>query len=173
MCSRALLGALSFASVSVLFSTIALLLAGPAHRLGDAGIGLVGLAGVAGALMASVAGRMADRGQAQVATTLSVGLLLLGWVALWLGASSLAWFVVGMLVADLALQGVHISNQNVIYRLDPTARARLNAVYMTSYFVGAATGSAMGVGGLAVGRLGRHLRAGAVPCRAERAGTGA
>ena len=74
--SRALLGALSFASVSVLFSTMALLLAGPAHRLGDAGIGLVGLAGVAGALMASVAGRMADRGQAQVATALSVGLLL-------------------------------------------------------------------------------------------------
>ena len=144
MRSRALLGALSFASVSVLFSTMALLLAGPAHRLGDAGIGLVGLAGVAGALMASVAGRMADRGQAQVATALSVGLLLLGWVALWLGASSLAGFVVGMLVADLALQGVHISNQNVIYRLDPTARARLNAVYMTSYFVGAAMGSAMG-----------------------------
>ncbi|KQW25405.1 MFS transporter [Acidovorax sp. Root402] len=142
--SRALLGGLSFASVSVLFSTMALLLAGPAHRLGDAGIGLVGLAGVAGALMANVAGRMADRGQAQVATAASVGLLLLGWGALWLGASSLVWFVVGMLVADLALQGVHISNQNVIYRLAPTARARLNAVYMTSYFVGAATGSAMG-----------------------------
>lgn len=142
--SRALLGGLSFASVSVLFSTMALLLAGPAHRLGDAGIGLVGLAGVAGALMAHVAGRMADRGQAQVATAASVGLLLLSWAALWLGTSSLAWFVVGMLVADLALQGVHISNQNVIYQLDPTARARLNAVYMTSYFAGAAAGSAMG-----------------------------
>jgi predicted MFS family arabinose efflux permease len=96
--SRALLGGLSFASVSVLFSTMALLLAGPAHRLGDAGIGLVGLAGVAGALMANVAGRMADRGQAQVATAVSVGLLLLGWGALWLGATSLVWFVVGMLV---------------------------------------------------------------------------
>src|SRR3989344_3138352 len=142
--SRALLGGLSFASVSVLFSTMALVLAGPAHRLGDAGIGLVGLAGVAGALMANVAGRMADRGQAQVATAVSVGLLLLGWGALWLGATSLVWFVVGMLVVDLALQGVHISNQNVIYRLDPTARARINAVYMTSYFTGAASGSALG-----------------------------
>ena len=104
----------------------------------------VGLAGVAGALMANVAGRMADRGQAQVATAVSVGLLLLGWGALWLGATSLVWFVVGMLVVDLALQGVHISNQNVIYRLDPTARARINAVYMTSYFTGAASGSALG-----------------------------
>lgn len=142
--SRALLGGLSFASVSVLFSTMALLLAGPAHRLGDAGIGLVGLAGVAGALMANVAGRMADRGQAQVATAVSVGLLLLGWGALWLGATSLVWFVVGMLVVDLALQGVHISNQNVIYQLAPEARSRLNAVYMTTYFAGAAGGSALG-----------------------------
>lgn len=142
--SRALLGGLSFGSVSVLFSTMALLLAGPAHHMGDAGIGLVGLAGVAGALMANVAGRLADRGLAHVATATSVGLMLLGWGALWLGASSLVWFVVGMLVVDLALQGVHISNQSVIYRLDPTARARLNAVYMTSYFTGAAAGSALG-----------------------------
>ena len=142
--SRALLGALSFASISVLFSTMALLLAGPAYRMGDAAIGLVGLAGVAGALMANVAGRMADRGLAQRATAVSVGLLLLGWGALWLGASSLVWFVVGMLVVDLALQGVHISNQHVIYRLDATARARINAVYMTSYFTGAAAGSALG-----------------------------
>lgn len=142
--SRALLGALSFASISVLFSTMALLLAGPAYGMGDASIGLVGLAGVAGALMANVAGRLADRGLAQWATAASVALLLLGWGALWLGASSLVWFVVGMLVVDLALQGVHISNQHVIYRLDTSARARINAVYMTSYFTGAALGSALG-----------------------------
>ena len=142
--SRALLGALSFASVSVLFSTMALLLAGPAHGMGDAGIGLVGLAGVAGALMANVAGRMADRGLAQVATTVAVVMVLAGWGALWLGADSLLWFLVGMLVVDLGLQGVHISNQNIIYTLEPQARARLNAVYMTSYFAGAASGSALG-----------------------------
>src|SRR3989344_1465649 len=114
------------------------------YRVAGVAMVAVALAGVAGALMANVAGRMSDRGQAQVATAVSVGLLLLGWGALWLGATSLVWFVVGMLVVDLALQGVHISNQNVIYRLDPTARARINAVYMTSYFTGAASGSALG-----------------------------
>ena len=49
-----------------------------------------------------------------------------------------------MLLIDLALQGVHISNQNVIYALAPDARSRLNAVYMTAYFTGAAAGSAAG-----------------------------
>lgn len=142
--SRSLLGALSFASVSVLFSTMALMLSGPAHGLGDAAIGLIGLAGIAGALMANVAGRMADQGREQTATAAGVALLGAAWLALWLGGTRLAWFVAGMVAIDLALQAVHISNQNVVYRLDPPARSRINSVYMTSYFIGAASGSALG-----------------------------
>ncbi len=142
--SRALLGGLSFGSVSVLFSTMALMLAGPAHRLSDVHIGLVGLAGVAGALMANAAGRLADRGLEQLTTRVSVLLVLASWALLWLGGGSLVAFLLGMLLIDLALQGVHISNQNVIYQLAPEARSRLNAVYMTTYFAGAAGGSALG-----------------------------
>ncbi|WP_280188319.1 MFS transporter [Delftia sp. PS-11] len=142
--SRALIGGLGFATVSVLFSTMALLLAGPAYGLGDAQIGLIGLVGVAGALMANMAGRLADRGLEQ-RTTLAGGLLmLLGWGALWLGASSLWWFLAGLLIVDAALQALHISNQNVIYALVPSARSRVNAVYMTGYFIGASLGSAIG-----------------------------
>ncbi|MDR0226811.1 MAG: MFS transporter [Burkholderiaceae bacterium] len=142
--SRALIGGLGFATVSVLFSTMALLLAGPAYGLGDARIGLIGLVGVAGALMANMAGRLADRGLEQ-RTTLAGGLLmLLGWGALWLGGTSLWWFLVGLLVVDAALQALHISNQNVIYALAPSARSRINAVYMTGYFIGASLGSAVG-----------------------------
>ncbi|WP_311223995.1 MULTISPECIES: MFS transporter [unclassified Acidovorax] len=149
--SRALLGGLSFASVSVLFSTMALMLGGPAHALSDAQIGLVGLAGVAGALMANVAGLLADRGHEQWTTRASVLLVLVSWLPLWLGSASLVWFLTGMLLIDLALQGVHISNQNVIYALAPDARSRLNAVYMTAYFTGAAAGSAAGSLAWAVG----------------------
>jgi predicted MFS family arabinose efflux permease len=47
-------------------------------------------------------------------------------------------------VVDGALQALHISNQNVVYALAPQARSRINAVYMTTYFVGAASGSAVG-----------------------------
>lgn len=142
--SRALLGGLAFASVSALFSTMALLLAGPAHGLNDVHIGLVGLVGVAGALMANVAGRMADQGREQLTTRAGVLLLLASWAALGWGGTHLWAFLLGMLTIDLALQAVHISNQNVIYALAPQARSRLNAVYMTSYFAGAASGSAVG-----------------------------
>ena len=57
---------------------------------------------------------------------------------------SLVWFVVGMIVIDLAVNMVHITNQNIVYALDPEARSRINSVYMTTYFVGAASGSALG-----------------------------
>ena len=142
--SRSLIGGLAFASVSVLFSTMALLLSGPAHGLSDSAIGLCGLVAVAGALMASVVGKLSDRGWAQATTAVGAGLLLLGWGCLWLGAASLPWFLAGLLLVDLALQSMHISNQNVVYGLEPPSRSRLNAVYMTSYFIGAASGSALG-----------------------------
>lgn len=142
--SRALIGGAGFATVSVLFSSMALLLGGPNFQLSDLQIGLIGIVGIAGALMANVAGRLADKGMEQACTLAGAVLMLLGWLALWLGGSSLWWFLVGMLVVDGALQALHISNQNVIYALAPQARSRINAVYMTTYFMGASVGSALG-----------------------------
>ena len=58
----------------------------------------------------------------------------------------------GILLADLGIQAVHIQNQHLIFSIDPAARSRLNTGYMVSYFVGgaigsAATGVAYGTGG--------------------------
>jgi predicted MFS family arabinose efflux permease len=142
--SRALIGGAGFATVSVLFSSMALLLAGPGFGLSDLMIGLIGIVGIAGALMANVAGRMADKGLEQSTTMAGAILMLLGWLCLWLGGSSIWWFLLGLLVVDGALQALHISNQNVVYALAPEARSRINAVYMTTYFIGASVGSALG-----------------------------
>ena len=113
-------------------------------RSNDTQIGLVGLLGVAGASMATVAGRLADRGKAQLATGGALAVLLLCWLPFAVGGTHLVWFLIAFLLADLALQGVHVSNQNIIYALVPEARSRVNSVYMTTYFVGAAVGSAVG-----------------------------
>ena len=55
--------------------------------------------------------------------------------------TSLAALLIGVLVLDLAVQLVHVSNQNAIYALHPKIRNRLNAGYMTCYFIGGAGGS--------------------------------
>lgn len=59
------MSALSFAAASTVFAAMAFVLAAEPFGLDDVAIGLVGLAGVAGAVMANVAGRLADRGLAQ------------------------------------------------------------------------------------------------------------
>lgn len=138
---RALLGATIFAAFSVLWTSMGFLLAAPPYGFSAGAIGLFGLAGVAGALAASAAGRLGDRGQGERATGWGLVILLLSWGLLALAPRSLIAFAAGVVLLDLAVQGVHISNQSRIYRLAPEARNRITAGYMTCYFVGGATGS--------------------------------
>jgi predicted MFS family arabinose efflux permease len=139
---RALMGALGFAGFSVFWTSVAFLLHGAPYHYGTGTIGLLGLLGAAGALMATAAGRLADRGKEHVTTAVVSVLLALSWIALWLGGTSLAWLLAGVVVLDVAVQGLQISNQTVIYGLVPEARSRVNSAYMTLYFVGGAFGSA-------------------------------
>ncbi|MGH9080517.1 MAG: MFS transporter [Acidimicrobiales bacterium] len=139
---RSAIGGLSFATFNVIWTSLAFLLAGPPYHYGEAVIGLFGLLGVAGALAASFSGRLADRGYERavsggslVATVGAVGLLALGAHQLWA-------LVVGIVLADLGIQAVHIQNQQLILAIDPAARSRLNTGYMVTYFVGGSIGSA-------------------------------
>jgi predicted MFS family arabinose efflux permease len=139
---RALYGLMSFGSFSVLWTSMALLLATRYHY-SSAVIGLFGLAGAAGAASATVAGRLSDRGLVNRSTGLSAALLLASWGALWAGGSHVFALVVGIVVLDVAANGLHITNQGEIYRLRPEARSRLTSAYMFMYFVGGATGSVL------------------------------
>ncbi|MTH47310.1 MFS transporter [Intestinirhabdus alba] len=139
--TRALLGCLTFANFSVLWTSMAFLLAAPPFNYTEGVIGLFGLAGAAGALGARPAGGIADKGQSHLTTTVGLLLLLLSWLAIWYGHVSVLALIVGILLLDLMVQAIHITNQAVIYRLYPDARNRLTAGYMTSYFIGGAAGS--------------------------------
>lgn len=139
--TRALLGCFTFANFSILWTSMAFLLAAPPFNYSEGVIGLFGLAGAAGALGARPAGVLADKGKSHMTTTAGLVLLLLSWAAIWYGHVSVLALIVGILVLDLTVQGVHITNQTVIYRVKPEARNRLTAGYMTSYFIGGAAGS--------------------------------
>ena len=139
--TRAMLGCLTFANFSVLWTSMAFLLAAPPFNYSEGMIGLFGLAGAAGALGARPAGGFADKGKSHLTTTVGLLLLLLSWLAIWLGHTSVPMLIIGILILDLTVQGVHITNQTVIYRIHPDARNRLTAGYMTSYFIGGAAGS--------------------------------
>jgi predicted MFS family arabinose efflux permease len=139
--TRTMLGCFTFANFSILWTSMAFLLASPPFNYSEGMIGLFGLAGAAGALGARPAGGLADKGKSHLTTSAGLVLLLLSWAAIWFGHSSVLALIVGILLLDLTVQGVHITNQTVIYRVKPEARNRLTAGYMTSYFIGGATGS--------------------------------
>lgn len=141
---RSLLGMLSFCLFALFWTPLAFLLAAEPYHYSDAVIGLFGLAGAAGALAANWAGRLADRGKGSLGTTVGLLALVLAWVPLAFAQVSLAALLIGVLVLDLAVQLVHVSNQNAVIALRPEARNRLNAGYITCYFIGGALGSLLG-----------------------------
>ncbi|WP_215845804.1 MFS transporter [Candidatus Pantoea bituminis] len=139
--TRAYTGCLSFANFSVMWTSMAFLLSSPPYNFSESQIGLLGLVGAAGALAARQAGALADKGKAKLTTSAGLLIMLASWAAIALGAHYLTALIIGILLLDLAVQAVHITNQSVIYAQKPEARNRLNAGYMTSYFIGGAFGS--------------------------------
>lgn len=139
---RSVYGALVFADFSVLWTSLTFLLAGPPYHFSDAIIGLFGLVGAAGAITATIAGRLADKGYANRTTIILLVVNVAAFLMMIPGATDLPWITAGILILDAGVQGTHITNQSEIYRLSPEARSRLTTAYMTAYFTGGAIGSA-------------------------------
>jgi len=141
----ALLGALTFAAFSAFWTTLAFRLQEPPLHSGSAMAGSYGLIGLAGAAVAPLAGRIADKAHPRR----TVGLALLGNIAAWLVLLLLGhtlWGIaIGVLLLDAATQAAQVSNQARVYALPTHAHNRLNTIYMVGYFIGGAAGSALAV----------------------------
>jgi predicted MFS family arabinose efflux permease len=140
---RALYQGLMFASFS-LFWTSAPLELSRHLGLSQQDIALFALAGAIGAVAAPIAGRLADAGHTWRASVVALILAPLAFAPNLLSAG-LDWIglVVTAIVLDFAVQMSMVLGQRSIYALEPQSRARLNALYMTSIFVGGAIGSAL------------------------------
>jgi predicted MFS family arabinose efflux permease len=143
------LGALVFASFSCFWTTLAFLL-DRHYGLGAGVAGTFGVVGAAGALVAPIAGRLADKHGSRWVVAVGMSLLAASYLLLWgeeaarMGtALHIVALAVGVIVLDVGAQMTQVANQTRIFGLDPSARSRLNTVYMTVYFTGAAVGSAL------------------------------
>jgi len=140
---RALYQALMFAGFS-LFWTAAPLALSREYGLSQSQIALFALVGAVGAVAAPIAGRLADAGHTRSMSALA---MVLGIFSFLPGVLPLPFGVVGLaitgIVLDFAVQMNMVLGQRAVYSLDPASRGRLNALYMTSIFVGGATGSSV------------------------------
>ena len=141
----AAINALGFASFGMFWTTMVLHLSGTPFHFGSGIIGLFGLAATAGALAAPIVGGSADKRNPRITIGYGLGLLLISWVLFYVWADTVAGVVAGIVLLDLAMQCIHVSNQSRVYALIPGARNRLNTVYMTVSFAGTSIGSAIGL----------------------------
>lgn len=138
---RAVLALLIFASFSTFWTALVLPLASPPFNYSHGQIGLFGLIGLIGAIAASGAGRLADRGLSRATTGAALSLLLASWGLIALLPFSLALLIFGILLLDLAVQAVHVTNQSILFERHPEARSRLVGGYMIFYSAGSALGA--------------------------------
>ncbi|AOS64744.1 MFS transporter [Actinoalloteichus hymeniacidonis] len=141
---RSLYGALCYGAFNAIWTSAAFLTAGEPYNWSETGIGLLGLAGLGGVLAAARVGRLADRGLQAPATITLLVLTLASFGLVYAGGVHVVPLLLGIVLMDFGIQGVHLLNQSEVYRLADQAPARLTTVYMTSYFVGGSAGTASG-----------------------------
>ncbi|SBV97991.1 Uncharacterized MFS-type transporter YdeR [uncultured Alphaproteobacteria bacterium] len=137
-----------FGAFSLFWTAAPLHLASPAYGLSQGGIALFALAGVAGAVAAPIAGRIADTGRIRAlsAAAMAVSAAAFG-LALAAGEGSalgLGLLTAAAIVLDFGVSANLVAGQRVIFGLKPELRSRLNGLYIAMFFVGGAVGSALG-----------------------------
>ena len=152
---RAIYHAFLFAAFSLFWTTTPLYLSGPHFNLSQGEIALFALAGAAGTVAAPIAGRMADRGWTRVATLFALVSVALSFAVTHLAPEgshlALAILVVAAIVLDFGVTTNLVIGQRAIFTLGAEFRSRLNGIYMATFFMGGAIGSAVGGWAYAVG----------------------
>jgi predicted MFS family arabinose efflux permease len=131
---------MGFAAFSVFWSTLSFHLATLGH--GSSAAGMFGALGLSGVAVAPITGRLAGRVDPRRINAVGLATVALGFGCFALASRSLLVLGVGVVLLDAGVQASHLANQMVIFGLSPERRNRLNAVYMVTYFLGGALGTA-------------------------------
>lgn len=144
---RSLYQAALFGSFSLFWTVVPQVLSYRFH-LTQQEIALFGLVGVAGAVAAPIAGKLADRGLSRRLTGIAFGIAAFAFLLTHVLPGnlriSLILFCLAAILLDMAVSGNLVLGQQAIYALGDEIRGRVNGVFMAVFFVGGAAGSALG-----------------------------
>lgn len=138
---RGVLGMMVFAAFGAFWSALVLPLRVEPYQLSYTVIGAFGFVGIAGALAAAGAGRLADRGLGEQTTCLALLCMIVAWAPIALLPHSLLVLCLGIVLLDLGGQAVHVINQSMIFKTRPEMHSRLVGCYMLFYAVGLGLGA--------------------------------
>ncbi len=138
---RALYQATMFGAFSAFWTTVSYVLTSAPFHYGQVAVGLFALVGAGGVAVAPLAGRWADRGLVRPMTAAALAAAAAAFALAGLGRHSVVALGAAAVLLDMAVQTTLILGQQVVFQLDPASRARLNSVYMATFFFGGALGS--------------------------------
>lgn len=136
-------GALAFGSLSAFWTTFVFLME-DSFGYGSAVAGGFGLFGIAGALGATVVGKLNNRVKKSKLIIFGTLLIIVSWLIFLVSPHSIIGLIIGVILIDLGVQGVHITNQNIVFSKNTEARNRVNTIYMVGFFIGGAAGTSFG-----------------------------
>ncbi len=145
-------GFMAFGAFSAFWVIISFFLSSPPYHFGSDVTGLLGLAGIAGALAAFFVGKVADKRGARVANGVALVISLAAFIFMWLTGEWIIPLAIGVILLDLGVQANNVSCQTRMYSLNPVARSRLNASYSTLYYIGGSLGSLLGTTAWSIAR---------------------
>lgn len=132
---------LCFGSFLALWACLAFKLGGAPLYAGNNVIGLLGLCGMAGVLTATMVGGYVNRFGVRAFNYFGAAMMIAAWLLIYLFQDCYAGYIVGIIIIDIGMQFVQISNQTRALVLDQSATNRINTIFMTTYFVGGALGT--------------------------------
>lgn len=141
----ALLGSFTFGIFCSFWTTLTFHLGAPPLGYSAGAIGSFGLIAIGGALVAPYFGKLADKGNTYRSLLITVGLIIASVVLLKLFPLSVTVLVASIFFLDIGVQATQVTNFTRIYNLDEHAHSRINTIYMTTYFIGAAIGTYFGL----------------------------
>lgn len=142
----ALIGLAISGVFTLYWTTLTFLLAGAPYNYNSLVIGMFGLIGVAAILLTPMTGRhVIDKYSASLGLLVGLASILVGQlVGTFAGLHSVAGPVLQAFLVDFGIQTAQVSNRTTIYKLDASARNRINSVYMLGVFCGQVMGTSTG-----------------------------
>lgn len=141
----ALLGAFTFGIFCSFWTTLTFHLGAAPLNYSAGAIGSLGLIAIGGAVVAPYFGKLADQGNTYRSLLITVGLVIGSVILLKLFPYSVPVLIASIFFLDIGVQATQVTNFTRIYSLHEQAYSRMNTIYMTTYFIGAAVGTYCGL----------------------------
>ena len=137
----AIRAAFSFGSMMAIWSCLAFRLAQAPFFSGSEMVGTLGMCGIAGALAASGLGKLVNQWGIRKLSLYGACLQLVAWTTAYLFGDTYMGLIVAIIMVDIGLQCLQLSNQSGCIQEMPEASNRANTIFMTTYFIGGSFGT--------------------------------